>query len=697
MKNYILLIAVILIAGQLFGLNAPTLYSPADNSTYIKTSQTLTCRDVNDDLTLSNYTFQLDTVPTFDSPMLETSSATSSHSYGYLYKSNPNLRYGQTYYWRVKYTDGTTESAWSATWSFSTVSAITPDYPTNNLTGLYTSRSIVCDIEESNRDPENYDFEMDTVPTFDSPAYTSTHGSYFDGSWIYRTNSNLLYGQTYYWRARVRNAADTSEWSATWNFTTQTAITPDYPTNNLTGLYTSRSIVCDIEESNRDPENYDFEMDTVPTFDSPVYTSTHGSYFDGSWIYRTNPNMLYGQTYYWRARVRNAADTSEWSATWNFTTLNTITLDYPYNNSTNVSIDQFIACDEETSNTNSDNYEFEMDTVPTFDSPLLEHSVGSYHSGSWIYKNNSDMRYGQTYYWRARVKNDNDVSDWTTVWNFKTAYELTEVPALITPENNAGNIDYDSFLIDWDAITGATSYQYQISETSDFESLIKNGNTSLTDRTITNLQANTIYYWRVRGENANGYSDWSNVWKFTTDQAVMTAPTLISPSDNSTNISYASVDFDWQDVFGANQYIFEISQDNTFTTGVTSLNPENSAQNLSGLNPETTYYWHVASTDGYTTSDWSNTWAFSTENTVNIQNANKNQIQIYPNPTSDFININYKSNNLNYDIFDMQGKLMKSGSVDNQIVSLGNVKDGTYFIRFTEHQKLVASQIIVKQ
>ncbi len=586
-----------------------TLQSPYNNVTNINLQVSLFINRITGS---ENYDYQLDTLPTFDSPDLQT----FTHSNSYSGWTVSDLRYGQKYYWRVRGRNDTDTSVWTSAWNFTTKNyGVTLSNPTNGATGISTTNSLYINKVTGS---ENYDYQLDTVPAFNSPdLQTFTHSDSYSG-W---TVSNLRYGQKYYWRVRGRNDTDTSAWTSAWNFTTLNNVTPDSPANNSTGKNTSTAIICDRESGNTSADNYEFEMDTTANFNSPLHTIEHGNTYSSYWIYKYNSNLHYGTKYYWRVRVRNAADTSQWSEIWNFTTLNSITLNYPTDNLTGVSITHWIACDEETTNTDPSNYEFEMDTVSTFNSPLFEHTTGNYHSSSWIYKTNSGLRYGQKYYWRARVKNANDVSDWSSVWNFTTDYEMTTPPELVAPANNSTDIPYTSFSIDWNEITGANQYQYQISTTNDFSTTVINGKTSLTDRTISNLQPNTTYFWRVRGENSNGYSPWSEIWSFTTETVALTAPVLISPSNNATETDYASVNFNWQDVFGANEYNFQISQDNSFSTGVTSVSTSNTTYNLINLNNSTTYYWRVSATDGSTTSDWSTVWSFTTKDAPAVLDA----------------------------------------------------------------------------
>jgi N-acetylmuramoyl-L-alanine amidase CwlA len=582
----------------------PSLYLPSNNATGQYTDRSLRCYDEDYNTDFDNYEFEIDTSSNFDSPLYHTSHGTSSSS-GYIYKSNSDLLYGQKYYWRARVRNTNDTSEWSDIWNFTTMTKPSLYLPSNNATGQYTDRSLRCYDEDYNTDYENYEFEIDTSSNFDSPLYHTSHGTSSTSGYIYKSNFDLLYGTKYYWRARVKNTNDTSEWSDTWNFTTTVKPSLYLPSNNATGQYTDRSLRCYDEDYNTDFDNYEFEIDTSSNFDSPLYHTSHGTSSSSGYIYKSNSDLLYGQKYYWRARVRNTNDTSEWSDTWNFTSLYQINLYSPSNNAQNLSINTTLRCYDEDYNTDFDNYEFEIDTTINFNSPLYEISHGTSSSSGYIYKSNSGLRYGQTYYWRARVRNTNDTSEWSSTWNFKTEYELIDGPELNLPANNSTDQPYSSLLLDWNSVSNANNYQYQVSTENDFSVIIKTGNTSLTEKTISDLLPNTLYYWRVRAENINGYSPWSAEWNFTTEQTILEVPELISPINNAAYIDYRSIDFSWNPVIGASEYTFEISQDNSFSTGVTSLNTSSESVTMTNLEAETVYYWRVNASDGITVTDWS--------------------------------------------------------------------------------------------
>lgn len=69
---------------------------------------------------------------------------------------------------------------------------------------------------------DNYEYQLDTTNTFNSPLLVSGAKAYISTS-PYNSDTehqtaSLLHDQTYYWRARTLTTIDTSAWSATWMF-----------------------------------------------------------------------------------------------------------------------------------------------------------------------------------------------------------------------------------------------------------------------------------------------------------------------------------------------------------------------------------------------------------------------------------------------------------------------------------------------
>jgi hypothetical protein len=72
----------------------------------------------------------------------------------------------------------------------------------------------------------------------------------------------------------------------------------------------------------------------------------------------------------------------------------------------------------------------------------------------------------------------------------------------------------------WNAVTGAATYEIQISTTNTFAA-VTFGRTGLTARSIRvspQLGSRTAYFWRVRAVNTAGTGPWSDVRSFTTRQ-----------------------------------------------------------------------------------------------------------------------------------------------------------------------------------
>jgi hypothetical protein len=91
-------------------------------------------------------------------------------------------------------------------------------------------------------------------------------------------------------------------------------------------------------------------------------------------------------------------------------------------------------------------------------------------------------------------------------------------PLLVSPANNAVNIDTSTLKFVWSTARGAQAYTLNIDTSAGFASPVAATYSALTDTTFTttSLHPSTTYYWRVFGQNGVGPSTWSATYTFTT-------------------------------------------------------------------------------------------------------------------------------------------------------------------------------------
>ena len=117
------------------------------------------------------------------------------------------------------------------------------------------------------------------------------------------------------------------------------------------------------------------------------------------------------------------------------------------------------------------------------------------------------------YYWRVQANNGGNISSFSEVRSFTTGID---VPILISPPDSAVNVS-TSPTFEWTPVIGAVSYTLQISTFGSFINFVVNqsGITS-TSYSVTGLDENKKFYWRVRGATANYEGLFSQVFRFTT-------------------------------------------------------------------------------------------------------------------------------------------------------------------------------------
>ncbi|WP_139956596.1 fibronectin type III domain-containing protein [Flavicella sediminum] len=195
------------------------------------------------------------------------------------------------------------------------------------------------------------------------------------------------------------------------------------------------------------------------------------------------------------------------------------------------------------------------------------------------------------------------------------------VPSQVYPLNNTLCID-NEINFQWNASSDedgdAISYELEISEMSDFSSLIKEKEVGGRSTTIL-LEKGKSFYWRVRALDArNMESDFSAVSQFLTEGEGVSnhlpfAPELVSPELDET-IGGANATLSWtaNDVDN-DSLLFDVYLD-TASAPVTKISENQTATtfNATGLTAATTYYFKVVVKDGKGGVTIGQIWSFKT-------------------------------------------------------------------------------------
>jgi len=81
---------------------------------------------------------------------------------------------------------------------------------------------------------------------------------------------------------------------------------------------------------------------------------------------------------------------------------------------------------------------------------------------------------------------------------------------------SSGYVSAGSVAFRWNQIPGAEKYFLELCKDQSFVNIVRRDSTRLdTALTITGLEVNTKYYWRVRAKNSAGYGGWSDAGNFT--------------------------------------------------------------------------------------------------------------------------------------------------------------------------------------
>ncbi len=452
----------------------------------------------------TTYNLQISLVNTFATLVLDTTfvNPDTTLTYG-------KLKYGTQYFWRVRSKNPGGNSAFSGTWDFSTLEIATAPIlvkPTDLVLdepvdlGLFwrkTARAVTYRLQVST-----------------NPAFTGT--LIVNDSTITDTTrlvSALDNKTAYYWRVNAKNAAGTSAFSPSRKFTTIILILPSVPI--LVSPKDAASAVSSSPVFKWNPTartvTYHLQVSLTPTFGVLAFNDT--TLKDTT---KAVSGLKNGEIYYWRVNARNDAGTSAYSEIRSFTTLagaaSEPVLVTPADNAVNVSRTPALIWKTAL---NAVTYQLQVSTHADFTIPVVNDSTISDTN-----VNMAALTNGTLYYWHVRSVNTAGKSDYSPSRKFTVIIGAPLFPILIFPLDNA--VDQErSLTLKWNSVAAAVSYRWQLSTTATFSSLVMEDSTLAdTTKTITVLQAGTVYFWRVQAKNVGGVGAYSEIRSFKTKPVV---------------------------------------------------------------------------------------------------------------------------------------------------------------------------------
>ena len=568
------------------------------------------------------------TITTRDSTLIDTNNVVS------------NLSYNTKYYWRVKAKNAVGWGTFSSIWKFTTVLPV-PAAPTL-LSPLNNSINNLLNLNLVWNKPQyatGYNILVSSSSVFTT---TIINDSTLTDS--VKAVSGLLNGTTYYWKVRARNSSGWGAYSSVNNFTTlgsPSTVILSLPANSAVNQSINLTFKWFKANDNipmADPKaitNYWYELASDSLFASIILrdstlTDTTASVTSLSYITK----------YYWRVKAKNPTGWGIFSSVWNFTTVPPApvapTLLTPANNSVDLTVTPVLDWNDVTYATS---YRVQASTSSVFSTTVYD-SAGL--TLSTITVPSGKLTTNTQYYWRVSATNISGTSAYSPVWNFTTSPNTPNVPQLIYPANNSIGLPL-SIVFRWykaietitdnkgqiannkeqttnneyDSPKALNKYWFECSTDSTFASVFAR-DTALTgaDTTVvvSGLVNYTKYYWRVKGKNQTGWGSFSVVWNYTTVVTAPVAPTLLTPANNSVDLSVTPT-LDWNDVTYAASYRAQVSTSSAFTTTVydsAGLTPSTITVPSGKLTTNTQYYWRVNATNAAGTSAYSTVWNFTT-------------------------------------------------------------------------------------
>jgi len=442
-----------------------------------------------------------------------------------------------TYYWRVTPVDrrgnrGTASDA--ARFQFNWNLAPAPLAPANDVDVQFLPRFSWTAVEGA----RDYRLEISTQEDFSTSltAYTTDQTDY-------TPEKNLSNDQDYYWRVRATDhASNNGPWSAVrhlrmrWNFDARLLT----PLNNMTAISYPFFTWAPIPGA----QQYQIQIDESTGFDSTIADEK---------IYNapahTQPRwatVLEDTDYFWRVRgLDGQGNLTPWSDLRSFRPLNTSrpsirpsqiyppyyyppdTVNTPVHSDRTIAWPLFMWDSAHVYNFTDggptlppDYYELSVDDDPAFGSPNFQVQTAGLAAAPTALNPFAGLQDGQIYYWRVRAWQGGSQIGVDSVWVTRYDRGVPQLPAAeaITLIHPAGGFEAVGTppVLGWLPVTGAASYEVQISRDPAFTQVVDQAETATVNFVpwqgrLAEMPFDT-YWWRVRTKQPEGA--WSEARRF---------------------------------------------------------------------------------------------------------------------------------------------------------------------------------------
>jgi surface antigen len=209
-----------------------------------------------------------------------------------------------------------------------------------------------------------------------------------------------------------------------------------------------------------------------------------------------------------------------------------------------------------------------------------------------------------TYYYQVRAhrQSDDTYSRYSNTTTATTLGGQPGTPSLLLPSDGSHTCDATP-RFDWSTVGGATSYNLQVDNSSDFASPEIDLTTTDSEHTPETPLAPDTYYWRVHSTNDCGNGSWSSVWSVAV-LGIPSAPNLLSPPDGALRCNTTPT-FEWSAVPEAAYYRIQVDNNSDFSSPEIIADGMRSYYTPSRPLAPDAYYWRVRASGTCGHSEWS--------------------------------------------------------------------------------------------